>query len=165
MCFHCVVHRILSTALQGGRIGHLFSFHSKPREVNSVAPSCTAGWCFQPLKTKCSFYSTTLLLSGKSRGKLKKSTELKLEQFVPPVSSTTDRSEHAPSRPSCCPPILPAGVPPSVFLLSLSPHTTRQYDVEQSSSAGYHCPLGQFFILQGCPLGYQLSWIPATKLQ
>ena len=145
MCFHCVVQRILSTALQGGRIG-LFSFHSKPREVNSVAPSCTAAQCFQPLKTKCSFYSTTLLLSGKSRGKLKKIHGTQT-LFVPPGPSTADRSECTPSRPSWGPPLLPAGVPPSVVLLSPSPHTTRQHDVDQSSSKGYHGPLGQLFIL------------------
>ena len=71
MRFHCVVHRILSTALQGGRLGLLSSFHSKPREVNSVAPSCTAGRCFQPLKTKYFFYDDILLLSDKSEGNLK----------------------------------------------------------------------------------------------
>lgn len=163
MHFHCVVHRILSTALQGCRLGLISSFHSKPREVNSVAPSCTAGRCIQPLKTKCFFYDAILLLSGKSEGNLKNPRSSNINS-LPPVPSTADRSEHTPSRPSCCPPILPAGIPSSVFLLSPSP-TTRQHAVEQSSSTGYHWPLGPFFILQGYPPGHSLSWIPATKLQ
>lgn len=162
MCFHCVVHHP-STALQGAESGNYSHFTQSPERSIQLPQVAQQVGTFSPLKLSALF--TTLLLSGKFRGKLKN-----------PLSSNFNSSYHLslllltdlstrPSGPSCCPPILPAGVPPSVFLLSLSPHTTRQYDVEQSSSAGYHWPLGQFFILQGCPLGYQLSWIPATKLQ
>ena len=140
---------------KGADSGYYPHFTQSPERSIQLPQAAQLVGAFSPWKLSAFFTMLYYFFQANLQGNLKNPQSSNFNS-LPPVPSTADRSERTPSWPSCCPPILPAGVPSSVFLLSPSP-TTRQHAVEQSSSTGYHWPLGQFFISQGCPLGQLLN--------